>query len=152
MRKSIDDKQITPVSPAPTYVVSFPQSCTISSDQSSRKIPPFDQSQQLCEELEYAHGVDEPACLRSLTKIHRLPDAPRTPLDSRSIITYCLQDLDTPALNKLNRRLWNCGANPYVKTLSHQLTFERRIVVTEDPSLHLCSYAFWEHMLDPTPL
>jgi hypothetical protein len=69
-------------------------------------------------------------------------------------------------MNKLDRKLWCCGANPNVKTLSHQLTFERRIVVTEDPSLHLvvsenriiyikplpaylCSHAFWEHLLDP---
>ncbi|KAF2450329.1 hypothetical protein P171DRAFT_138334 [Karstenula rhodostoma CBS 690.94] len=166
MRKSVDDKQSTPVSPTPTYVASFPGTCIISTDQSSRNFPLFDHLQQLCEELEYTHGADEPACLRSLTKTHRLPDAPCIPLDSRSVIAYSLQDLDTPGLNKFDRRLWNCGANPNIKTLSHQPTFERRIVVTEDSSLHLvlsenriiyvkplpaylCSYAFWEHLLDP---
>lgn len=167
MEKSIEEKQSTPVSPTPTLVASFPVTCATPTDQSTRNTPPFDRSQQLCEELEYVHGPDVSSCLRSLTNTHRLPDAPCIPLDSRSVTTYNLQDLDTPGLNKLDCRLWNCGANPNVKTLSYQLTFERRIVVTEDPSLHLvlsenriiyikplpaylCSYAFWEHLLDPT--
>ncbi|KAJ4354301.1 uncharacterized protein N0V89_006035 [Didymosphaeria variabile] len=162
----MDEHQTTPVSPTPTYVTSVPSSTITPSNQALPGFPPFEQSQQLCKELEYIHGTDEPSYLHSHTKAQRLPDAPSVSLDSRSMIAYSLQDLDTPGLNKLNHKLWWCGANPIVKTLSHQLTFERRIVVTEDPSLHLvlsenriiyikplpaylCSHAFWEYLLDP---
>ena len=36
-------------------------------------------------------------------------------------------------MNKLDRKLWWAGGNPTIKTLSQQLSFERHIVVTEDP-------------------
>ncbi|KAJ4289087.1 hypothetical protein N0V90_011429 [Kalmusia sp. IMI 367209] len=156
-----EEDTITPVSPTPTYVASFPETSTLPAEKTSRSCPPFDHNRQLCVDLEYSTE----GFLRSLTTEQRLPDAPTIPLDSRSIIAYSLQDLDTPSLNKLNKKLWWAGANPTVKSLGNQLTFERRIVITEDPSLHLvisenrivyikplpaylCSHAYWQHLLD----
>lgn len=167
MEKFIEDAQITSVSPTTTYAASARATGATSIEESANLHPLFEQSRQLCEELEYIYVLNEPAYLRSHTKNQRLPDAPSVPLDSHSVFNYSLKDLDTPGLNKLNQKLWWCGANPHVKTLSHQLTFERRIVVTEDPSLHLvisenriiyikplpaylCSHAYWRHLLDNT--
>lgn len=167
MKNTIEDDQVIPVSPTPTYVAAFPTISSTSTDKTPCNRPPFDHSRQICEDLEFIHDAFSQPCLRSLTKEQRLPDAPSVPIDIPSVISYGLQDLDTPSLNKLNLKLWWCGANPIVKSLTHQLTFERRIVVTESPSLHLvlsenrivylkplpaylCSHAFWEAILDPT--
>ncbi|KAF2684049.1 hypothetical protein K458DRAFT_245585, partial [Lentithecium fluviatile CBS 122367] len=95
-----------------------------------------------------------------------LPDAPRIPLDSCQVVPHCLEDLDTPGMNKLDEKLWWAAPNPDIKSLSRQLTFDRRIVITEDASLHLLwmdniiyikplpayitSHAFWQYLVDPS--
>lgn len=103
--------------------------------------------------------------LRSRAPAQTLPDAPRVYLDSPSqIIAHCLEDLDTVQLNRLGEKLWHAGPTPDVESLSQQLVLERKIQLTEDPSVHLlwtdgiiyikpipaylASSAFWEYLLD----
>lgn len=157
---------ITPIIYPPTYTTSFSTSNTGATLRSCDVAPPFEKSLQLCRDLDYKYG-EKRSVLRSHRNAQILPDAPRIALDSCGIVPYCLEDLDTPGMNKLDQKLWNTGPAPSVKTLSHQLTFERRVVVTENPSLHLvwtnnnmlylkplpaylCSYAFWEYISDTT--
>ncbi|KAF2623248.1 hypothetical protein BU25DRAFT_319798, partial [Macroventuria anomochaeta] len=94
-----------------------------------------------------------------------LPDAPRVYLHAPSqILSYCLDDLDTPKLNHLGEKLWWAGPCPEIVSLTQQLVLDRRIQVTEDPAVHclwveglvylkplpsyLTSYAFWEYLYD----
>ncbi|KAF2034230.1 hypothetical protein EK21DRAFT_49604, partial [Setomelanomma holmii] len=96
-----------------------------------------------------------------------LPDAPRVLLDLGSeIISYCLKDLDTPEMNKLGEKLWWAGPTPDIVSISQHMVLDRKIQVTEDPSVHLLwagiegilwvkplpayltSYAFWEYIMD----
>ncbi|OAL47438.1 hypothetical protein IQ07DRAFT_467666, partial [Pyrenochaeta sp. DS3sAY3a] len=96
-----------------------------------------------------------------------LPDAPRIRLECPSeVIAYCLEDLDTPALNKFGDKLWWAGPTPRVAPLTQQAVLDRRIQVTQDPSVHLlwtegilyvkplpaylASHAFWAYLLDPS--
>jgi hypothetical protein len=67
-------------------------------------------------------------------------------------------------MNKLGEKLFWVGPSMKVKSLSDQLTISRKILITEDVSLHcvwtedtlfmkplpsyICSYAFWEFILD----
>lgn len=156
----------TPQSPTPTFVGSFSRSSTGTSLGAWQSTPPFEEKDQICKDLEYAHQLEKPPRLRSRRRDQVLPDAPRIALDSCRLVSYCLEDLDTPGMNKLGEKLWWAGPNPDVKSLTRQLTFERTIVVTEDPSLHLLwadsnlyikplpayitSYAFWEYLVDPS--
>jgi hypothetical protein len=164
-----EESFIAPVSPTPTFVASFAPSDTEKTSAIERAwesiLPPQD-SFQLCKELEYSHPPENCARLRSRNGDQTLPDAPQIALESGDIVSYCLEDLDTPNMNKLGERLWRAAPNPDVKSLSRQLTFDRRIVITEDPSLHLVwtdniiyikplpayltSYAFWQYLLDPS--
>ena len=67
-------------------------------------------------------------------------------------------------MNRLGGKLWWTGPTPDVTSLTQHAVLERRIQVTEDPSVHLLwtdgviyvkplpayltSYAFWEYILD----
>jgi hypothetical protein len=82
------------------------------------------------------------------------------------VISYSLEDLDTPSLNKFGTKMWWADPTPDIVTLSQHSVLERKIQVTEDPSVHLlwteglifvkplpkylASYAYWEFILDPT--
>ncbi|KAF1952375.1 hypothetical protein CC80DRAFT_495436 [Byssothecium circinans] len=160
-----EDVNVTPVSPTPTFVASFPELEGDATKKATVDRPPFDESVQLCKELDYArHYGRKLPCLHSRHEDQFLPDAPRVALGSSEIIPYCLEDLDTPHMNEFGEKLWWAEPNPSIKTLSQQLVFGRKIVVTEDPSVHLVcsddiiymkplpsyitSYAFWEYLLD----
>ncbi|KAF2245461.1 hypothetical protein BU26DRAFT_521900 [Trematosphaeria pertusa] len=161
-----EESPVSPVSSATTCVAPFSRSNTGATIRQWDAIPPFERSDQLCKDLEYTHEPEKPTHLRSHRPDQALPDAPRIPLDSCRVVPYCLEDLDTPGMNKLDEKLWWAGPAPYIKTLSQQLTYDRKIVVTENPSLHLlwsdnmiyikpipaylCSFAFWEYILDPS--
>lgn len=128
-------------------------------------LPPFEESLELCEDLAYTlSNTEKYRHLKSRTSCQTLPDAPRISLDSSQVMSYCLDDLDTPGMNKLGEKLWLAGPHPTIRPLSEQLTIGRKIQLTEDPSLHcvwtddliymkpipayIASYAFWESILD----
>jgi hypothetical protein len=127
--------------------------------------PLFNKQEELCFDLEYIYREDAKSrYLRNLGGYQTLPDQPRIKLDSSELISYCLQDLDTPWLNKLKDRLWNTSPSPRISSLAEQFTRGRRLQITEDPCMHLiwtdniifikplpaflCSHAFWEFLLD----
>lgn len=152
----------TPISP----VTNVSRSSTAASTTWTN-IPPFEESDQLSKELKYiCDKPDLPRHLCSNKSIQALPDAPRIKLDSCRVVPYCLEDLDTPSMNKLGEKLLWAGPSLNIKPLSEQLTISRKIQITEDVSLHcvwaddiiflkplpsyLCSYAFWVYILDPS--
>ncbi|KAJ8108566.1 hypothetical protein OPT61_g8083 [Boeremia exigua] len=94
-----------------------------------------------------------------------LPDAPRVKLDEPCrVLAYCLDDLDTPRLNRMGEKLWWAGPSPEIVSLTQHAVLDRRIQVTEDPAVHclwaegivylkplplyLTSYAFWEYLYE----
>ncbi|KAF1850703.1 uncharacterized protein K460DRAFT_259069, partial [Cucurbitaria berberidis CBS 394.84] len=130
--------------------------------------PPFQERDQLCKGLHYTQEPDKASRLRSHSPSQTLPDAPRVHLECPSqVFSYCLEDLDTPSLNKLGEKLWWTGPSPVIVSLTQQLALERRLQVIEDPSVHLLwtgtdsviyvkplpayltSFAFWRYLLDP---
>ncbi|KAF2004680.1 hypothetical protein P154DRAFT_519160 [Amniculicola lignicola CBS 123094] len=129
--------------------------------------PPFSQNAELCKTLRYAHRPSETKsrCLLSDDPTQMLPDAPRIPLDSCKLVSHCLSDLDVTPMQALGEKLWWAGPTDIIRPLSEHTTIERRIHLTEDPTMHcvwtngtifikplplyLCSYAFWEYLLDP---
>ncbi|KAJ4364626.1 hypothetical protein N0V83_009222 [Neocucurbitaria cava] len=163
----VDEDPITPASTLPACVASFSRSSTAADKAWDSTVPPFPQSNQLYEELHYSQGPEKPFCLRSHGSRQTLPDAPRVRLECPSqIISHCLDDLDTPQMNKLGEKLWRAGPHPEILSLTQQLSMDRRIVVNEDPSVHLLwaavdgilyvkplpayltSFAFWRYLLD----
>lgn len=160
------DDTISVVSPATTCVASFEAPATAGTAACDKTKVPFARHLQLCDTLDYV-SLPEKAShqLRSHTSSQTLPDAPRIGLDSRSrILEYSLKDLDTPRLNKFGEKLWWASPTPDVVSLSQHTVLDRRIQITEDPSVHLLwvegiiflkplpsyltSYAFWEFLLD----
>jgi hypothetical protein len=161
----VDDTNCA-ISPTTTCVASSPTSSTITPTTPPTKIP-FQKCVELCSTLEYTRTPEKPAHLHSHARSQHLPDAPRIPLSSPSaILEYCLLDLDTPRLNALGSKLWWVDPTPAIVSLTQHAVLERRLQVTEDPSVHmlwvegilfvkplpayLASYAFWEFLLDPT--
>lgn len=160
-----EEDSISPVSPSPTFVQTFSLSSTTTASTWTN-IPPFEKCDQLCKDLEYRHGSEKSSHLHNNGCHQTLPDAPRIPLDASRITSYCLEDLDTPRMNKLGEKLWWAGSDPQIKPLSQQLAVSRRIQIVEDVSVHclwtddiiflkplpayLCSHAFWEYILDPS--
>lgn len=162
---SVED--ISPVSPTPTCVASFSRSSTAADHAWDASQVPFERRNQLCKALEYIRDAEKPPCLRSRSSTQTLPDAPRVRLEFGSdVVSYCLKDLNTPEMNKLGEKLWWAGPTPDIVSLSQHLVLDRRIQVTEDPSVHLlwagiegilyvkplpaylASFAFWEYLLD----
>jgi hypothetical protein len=153
----------SPTLPSSICATSFSRSSTTTNGVRDTKVP-FDKHLQLCDKLDYCR-LEEKAVLRSHGSSQTLPDAPRIRLDCQSsILEYCVADIDTPGLNKLGEKLWWTGPTPNVVPLSQQTVLERRIQLTEDPSVHLLwiegivylkpipayltSFAFWEFLLD----
>ncbi|KAH7084155.1 hypothetical protein FB567DRAFT_528492 [Paraphoma chrysanthemicola] len=163
------DDNISPVSPTPTCVASFSRASTAANPAWDSTRVPFNESAQLYKGLEYIRDAEKPSQLRGRGSSQTLPDAPRVQLNLGSEIAYyCLKDLDTPDLNKLGEKLWRAGPSPDVVSLSQHMVLDRRIQITEDPSIHLLwagiegilyvkplpayltSFAFWEYLLDPS--
>ncbi|KAH7371341.1 hypothetical protein BKA66DRAFT_469616 [Pyrenochaeta sp. MPI-SDFR-AT-0127] len=160
-----DKDEISPASTSATCVTSFSRSSTANDQVWTQISPPFERKHQLCKDLQYIRELEKPSCLRSHDSAQTLPDAPRVRLNCPSqLLEYCLEDLDTPNLNKLGEKLWWVGPTPDIVSLSQQTVLERRIQVTEDPSVHLCwadgvvyvkplpaylaSFDFWVYVLD----
>ena len=63
------------------------------------------------------------------------------PEDSgRYSIAFLEQELSVPKLNSMHRHLWWAGRPGNVRPLHRQLMLSRRILITEDPALHLVWY------------
>jgi hypothetical protein len=75
-------------------------------------VPPFDEGDQLCKDLKWTHSKSSGLpCLQSQrAALRTLPDAPRVPLDGSRIMPYCLEDLDTPGMVRVE-------CKPQAKTL-----------------------------------
>jgi hypothetical protein len=155
--------QIT-LATSPDGAATFSRSSTAAEERRTSHLVPFAKCDELCSELEYVQEPESPY-FRSRTAGRTLPDAPWVRLNALSqIIPYCLEDLDTPKLNKLGDKLWWTSPSPEIVSLSQQLVLDRRIQVTEDPAVHclwvdgivylkplpsyLTSYAFWEYLCD----
>ncbi len=163
-----DEDGITPVSNSPTFAASsFSRSYTANENAWAQTNPPFSISNQLCKGLYCDKDAEKSLCLRSHGSPQTLPDAPRIRLECPSeVVEHCLKDLDTPLMNKLGDKLWNVSPTPEVPPLTHHQVLDRRIQVTEDPSVHLLwtegiiyikplpaymtSFAFWEYLTDPS--
>ena len=160
-----DENVVSPASTSATVVHSFSRSCTATEHIWNLTSPPFSRSEQLCKELYCNKDTEKSLFLRSYAPTQTLPDAPRIRLECPSqIMQHCLEDLDTPLMNKLGDKLWNVSPTPEVPPLSQHQVLDRRIQVTEDPSVHLLwtegiiyvkplpayltSFAFWEYLLD----
>jgi hypothetical protein len=155
------------ISPSSTCAASFSRSNTSTEGVWDATKVPFEKHIQLCKDLEYCRTEEKTPHLQSHASIQTLPDAPRIRLDCQSsILEYCIADLDTPGMNKLGDRLWWAGPTLVVVPLSQHTVLERRIQITEDPSVHLLwiegilylkpipayltSFAFWELLMDTT--
>jgi hypothetical protein len=146
-------------------VATFSRSSTAAEGLWTGHRVPFARCVELCSDLEYLQEPEKPRCFRNRTAGRTLPDAPRIHLNTlSSIVHYCLEDLDTPQLNRLGDKLcWVCPT-PEIVSLSQQLVLDRTIRITEDPEIHcvwiegiiylkplptyLSSYAFWEYLCD----
>jgi hypothetical protein len=158
---------VGPISPSSTCAASFSRSNTSTEGVWDATKVPFEKHVQICKDLEYCRMEEKAPHLQSHASIQTLPDAPRIRLDCQSsILEYCIADLDTPGMNKLGEKLWWTGATPEFVPLSQHTVLERRIQITEDPSVHLLwiegtlylkpilayltSFAFWEFLMDTT--
>jgi hypothetical protein len=158
-------RAISPISPVSTCAVSPSRTSRATERVWDKTKVPFEKGFQLCEKLDYCQMQEKAPHLRSHGSNQTLPDAPRILLKCQSsILEYCIADLDTPGLNELGEKLWWAGPTPDVVPLSQQTVLERRIQITEDPSVHLLwtegiiylkpipayltSFAFWEFLMD----
>ncbi|KAF2821054.1 hypothetical protein CC86DRAFT_373950 [Ophiobolus disseminans] len=159
------DGNSTPVSPTPTCVALFSRSSTAANEIRDASKVPFEKCNELCNDLQYVREVEKPTYISAKGVKQILPDAPRISLSRPSeMVSYCLEDLDTPGLNKLGEKLWWAGPTPDIVSLSQHMVLDRKIQVTEDPSVHvlwvetilfvkplpayLTSFAFWEYLMD----
>lgn len=157
-------EHITPAT-SPDGATSFSRSTTAAEEVRTGRLPPFAKCDELCSNLEYLQEPGKPRRLRCLSLGTSLPDAPRVSLEEPSrLLSYCLDDLDTPKLNQMGEKLWWTGPSPEVVSLTQHTVLDRRIQVTEDPAVHclwtegmvylkplpsyLTSYAFWEYMFE----
>jgi hypothetical protein len=156
---------ISPSSPTPTCVATFSRASTAADGTWDKAKVPFEKSHELCKEMDYTRQLEKSSLFRLHASSQTLPDAPRIRLDCPSTVgSYCLGDLDTPHLNQLGEKLWWAGPTPDIVPLSQHTVLDRRIQITEDPSVHLLwtegilyvkplpayltSFAFWEFLMD----
>ncbi|KAJ4987070.1 hypothetical protein SVAN01_07486 [Stagonosporopsis vannaccii] len=157
-------EHITPAT-SPGGATSFSRSSTAADEVRTGRLPPFAKCDQLCSHLEYFQEPGTPRGFRCLSLGNSLPDAPRVRLDEPSrILSYCLDDLDTPNLNRMGEKLWWAGPSPDILPLTQHVVLDRRIQLTEDPAVHclwvegiiylkplpsyLTSHAFWEWLYE----
>lgn len=127
---------------------------------------PFDISSQLCEKLSYNKSQDALLRLQSKRDIEKdwLPGDPRIRLRDPHIVNLLCTEHATPRLDDFSQYLWLVGTpdSSHVASLTHQIVRGRRIILTDDPELHLVwirdrvfvkplpeyllSYTFWEHL------
>jgi hypothetical protein len=155
------------VSPTSMFAASSSRPSTATVSEYPETKVPFEKSKELCKDLQYTHEIEKSPTLRSRCPNQTLPDAPRIRVDrSSEMLTYCLDDLDTPHLNALGEKLWRAGPTPDVVSLTQHAVLDRKIQITEDPSVHLLwvegilfvkplpayltSYAFWAYLTDAT--
>jgi hypothetical protein len=155
----------SPVSTSSPSITTFSQSSTAINAVWDKTKVPFEKDFELCKDLDYCRDSERKPVLRSHAGTQTLPDAPRVYLNCTSrVVEYCTKDMDTPGLNKLGEKLWWAGPTPAVVPLSQHYVLERRIQITEDPSVHLLwvegilyvkpipayltCFAFWEFLMD----
>jgi hypothetical protein len=120
---------------------------------------PFPKALQLNNELD---DIDDP----NIMKATRLPGQPNIRINDHSGLWRHLErELYLPELEKMSPKLWlmSMQSSSNISALHRQTVKNRRIVITEDPQLHLVwiadriyikplppyllSYVFWEHYL-----
>ncbi|KAH8649284.1 hypothetical protein BX600DRAFT_474871 [Xylariales sp. PMI_506] len=123
---------------------------------------PFSSTQQLVGTL----GVDSqnarPDLVSTVQDEDWLPGHPGIPLRGNDMMTYLRRELPTPRLNKMHPYLWLVGtqSSSHISPLHDQLVRGRRIIIAENPELHLVwvqdkifikpipayllSHSFWE--------
>ena len=126
---------------------------------------PFDVSQQLCKKLEYdtIKGTLSRSPSRRDIEKDWLPGDPYIRLHDPQIAGLLHKEYSTPKLDSFARHLWLVGRpdSAHIASLTHQVVRGRRIVLTDDPELHLVwyhdrvfvkplpnyllSHPFWEH-------
>ena len=126
---------------------------------------PFDQEQELCWKLlldKDQNGIARAPSKREIPK-DWLPGDPRARLDDLRLGQLLHKEYSTPKLDGFSRYLWLVGRpdSAHIASLTRQLVRGRRIVVTDDPEMHLVwihdrvfvkplpeyllSQTFWEH-------
>lgn len=128
---------------------------------------PFESSQQLCDKLSYDELQNVLVRSESTRKIQKdwLPGDPRIRLGDPHFADSIYKEYATPRLNGFSPFLWLVGRpdSAHVASLTHQIVRGRRIILTDDPELHLVwirdrvfikplpdymlSYAFWDYFL-----
>ena len=99
-----------------------------------------------------------------------VPDAPAVPLNPDEITHFLKKELNTPILDELYPRLWLVArkSGSSIDALHRQAIKGRRVVVSEDPNLHLVwdsnkifvkpiprcllNYDFWAEYLSPASI
>ncbi|KAI1104920.1 hypothetical protein F4804DRAFT_305456 [Jackrogersella minutella] len=142
--------------------------------------PPFQESQELCKELESNSGVIRlkfakatPATGPAIRTRETLPGDPRVELTDTDKIRDTLQEeLMTERLNELASHFWlmTTQSSKNIRPLTEQLVQGRAVTLTEMPGLHLVwinnrvfvkplpkyllSHVFWKHYLlsDDSPI
>lgn len=137
--------------------------------------PPFAATVELSDKLILGKDSSGNTVIRCKDSSAALPSHPQIKLYSPSIATFLLSEFVTPDLNTLSPYLWLVGtqSSKHISPLHHQLVKGRRLILTENPQLHLIwhsdqiflkplpeyalSYAFWSFYLDeandgPSPL
>jgi len=120
---------------------------------------PFERESQLCTNL----AIDQGRLVTNDQKDY-LPGYPLISLDDGELVPFADRDLSTPLLDQMSFWLWLVATpkSTHVAALHAQLVRGRKIVITEDPEMHLVwisdrvfvkplppyllSYAFWAHM------
>lgn len=111
-------------------------------------VPPFSKSLQFGSQTE------------SLTTI---PTYPHIPLDPNTTSSYIQREVSVSRLNVIYGHLWLAGRKFHIRPLHKQLMLQRKILITEDPSMHLIwfentiflkpvpeallSFEFWERCI-----
>ncbi|RDW56461.1 hypothetical protein BP6252_14144 [Coleophoma cylindrospora] len=128
--------------------------------------PPFPLGDQLDNSLAIASDptTQQPYLCCNTPNKNTLPSQPRVSLDLFSIRRFLVVDLLTPDLNRLTPHLWlvSTPRSSHISALHHQAVRGRRIVLAENPQLHLVwrnntifikplppyllSHAFWDHV------
>jgi len=102
---------------------------------------PFRKAEELNSQLRIENDGQIAAFLErtDAPKPHMLPGHPLQPLQSDSLLTFLLQDLETPKLNRLAPHLWLVAtpSSSSISPLNHQIVRGRHITLTEKADLHL---------------
>jgi hypothetical protein len=101
---------------------------------------PFEKVEELNSQLRIKTSSPTPFLERTgTTSACTLPGNPLQPLQSVSLHTFLLKDLETPKLDRLAPHLWLIAtpSSSSISPLHHQIVRGRHITLTENPDLHL---------------